>query len=80
MGGGPGSFVKFNNADIYEVIHTLGRTAGINYLIDPRVRGVVNVHTQGVVRRTGRSTCSSPSSASTAPRRSRRAISTISSR
>jgi general secretion pathway protein D len=50
---GPGFFVKFNNADIYEVIHTLGRTAGINYLIDPRVRGVVNVHTQGVVRKDG---------------------------
>jgi len=48
---GPGFFVKFNNADIYEVIHTLGRTAGINYLIDPRVRGVVNVHTQGMLRK-----------------------------
>ena len=48
-----GFFVKFNNADIYEVIHTLGRTAGINYLIDPRVRGVVNLHTQGVVRKDG---------------------------
>ncbi len=53
IGGGPGFFVKFNNADIYEVIHTLGRTAGINYLIDPRVRGVVNVHTQGVVHKDG---------------------------
>ena len=53
MGGGSGFFVKFNNADIYEVIHTLGRAAGINYLIDPRVRGVVNVHTQGVVRKDG---------------------------
>ena len=53
VAAGPGFFVKFNNADIYEVIHTLGRTAGINYLIDPRVRGVVNLHTQGVVRRDG---------------------------
>ena len=53
VGGGAGFFVKFNNADIYEVIHTLGRAAGINYLIDPRVRGVVNVHTQGVVRKDG---------------------------
>lgn len=53
VSAGPGFFVKFNNADIYEVIHTLGRTAGINYLIDPRVRGVVNVHTQGVVRKDG---------------------------
>ena len=52
-GAGPGFFVQFNNADIYEVIHTLGRAAGINYLIDPRVRGVVNVHTQGVVRKDG---------------------------
>ncbi len=50
---GPGFLVKFNNADIYEVIHTLGRMAGINYLIDPRVRGVVNVHTQGTVRKEG---------------------------
>jgi len=33
------------------VIHTLGRIAGINYLIDPRVRGVVNVHTQGTVKK-----------------------------
>ncbi|HEY5996090.1 MAG TPA: secretin N-terminal domain-containing protein, partial [Candidatus Deferrimicrobiaceae bacterium] len=47
-----GSFlVKFNNADVYEVIHTLGRIAGINYLIDPRVRGVVNVHTQGMMKK-----------------------------
>jgi general secretion pathway protein D len=50
-GGSAGFFVKFNNADIYEVIHTLARTAGINYLIDPRVKGVVNVHTQGVLRK-----------------------------
>lgn len=48
---GGGFLVKFNNADVYEVIHTLGRIAGINYLIDPRVRGVVNVHTQGSVRK-----------------------------
>ncbi|MBI5343476.1 MAG: type II secretion system secretin GspD, partial [Deltaproteobacteria bacterium] len=46
-----GFLVKFNNADVYEVIHTLGRIAGINYLIDPRVRGTVNVHTQGTVRK-----------------------------
>ena len=49
--GGAGFLVKFNNADVYEVIHTLGRIAGINYLIDPRVKGVVNVHTQGTVRK-----------------------------
>ncbi len=49
--GGAGFLVKFNNADIYEVIHTLGRIAEINYLIDPRVRGVVNIQTQGAVRK-----------------------------
>lgn len=48
---GAGFLVKFNNADVYEVIHTLGKIAGINYLIDPRVRGVVNVHTQGSMRK-----------------------------
>ena len=51
--GGSGFLVKFNNADLYEVIHTLGPMAGINYLIDPRVRGVVTVHTQGTVRKEG---------------------------
>ena len=50
---GGGFLVKFNNADVYEVIHTLGKMAGINYLIDPRVRGVVNVHTQGTVDKEG---------------------------
>jgi general secretion pathway protein D len=49
--GGGGFFVKFNNADIYEVIHTLARTAGINYMIDPRVKGVVNLHTQGAMKK-----------------------------
>lgn len=48
-GAGGAFLVKFNNADLYEVIHTLGRVAGINYLIDPRVRGVVTVHTQGTM-------------------------------
>lgn len=48
---GGGFLVKFNNADVYEVIHTLGRIAGINYMIDPRVRGVVNIHTQGTVKK-----------------------------
>ncbi len=46
-----GFLVKFNNADVYEVIHTLGRIAGISYLIDPRVKGIVNVHTQGTMKK-----------------------------
>ena len=51
--GTPGFLVKFNNADIFSVIHTLARIAGINYLVDPRVRGVVNIQTQGTVRKEG---------------------------
>lgn len=50
---GQGFFFKFNNADIYDVIHSMARAAGINYLVDPRVKGVVNVQTQGVVRNGG---------------------------
>ena len=46
-----GFFVKFNNANLYEVIHTLAANAGINYMIDPRVKGVVNVHTQGMLQK-----------------------------
>lgn len=40
-----GSLVKLNNADLYVVIETLGKIAGISYLVDPRVKGVVNVNT-----------------------------------
>jgi general secretion pathway protein D len=43
--------VKFNNADVYAVIEVLGRNAGISYLIDPRVRGIVNVSTQSTMKR-----------------------------
>jgi len=50
-GEGGGFFVKFNNANLYEVIHTLAANAGINYTIDPRVKGVVNVHTQGMLKK-----------------------------
>ncbi|MCL1926521.1 MAG: type II secretion system secretin GspD [Syntrophorhabdaceae bacterium] len=50
-GEGGGFFVKFNNANLYEVIHTLAANAGINYTIDPRVKGVVNVHTQGMLQK-----------------------------
>ena len=46
-----GFFVKFNNANLYEVIHMLAGNAGINYMIDPRVKGVVNVHTQGMLQK-----------------------------
>ena len=37
--------LNFDNADIYDVVHTLGELLGINYIIDPRVRGTVNIRT-----------------------------------
>jgi general secretion pathway protein D len=46
-----GTQVKLNNADLYVVIETLGKIAGISYLIDPRVRGVVNVNTNSAMSR-----------------------------
>ncbi len=54
------------------MIHTLGRAAGINYLIDPRIKGVVNVHTQGVVRKDGALDLLFSILASTGRRRSRK--------
>jgi general secretion pathway protein D len=40
---------NFENADIYEVIRVMGETLKINYIIDPKVRGVVNIHTSGQI-------------------------------
>jgi general secretion pathway protein D len=40
---GPGILLNFDNADIYEVIQVLGDALGLNYLIDPQVKGVVNI-------------------------------------
>jgi len=44
---GPGVTFNFDNADIYEVIRVMAEIMKINYLIDPRVKGVVNIHTTG---------------------------------
>jgi general secretion pathway protein D len=46
-----GSSVVFNfdNADIYEVIRVMSEILKINYIIDPRVKGVVNIHTSGQI-------------------------------
>ncbi len=46
-----GSAVVFNfdNADLYEVIRVMGEILKINYIIDPRVKGVVNIHTSGQI-------------------------------
>ncbi len=39
----PGITLNFDNADIYEVIHIIGDLLKINYIIDPAVKGVVNI-------------------------------------
>lgn len=39
--------INFDNADIYEVIRVLAEIMKINYIIDPKVKGVVNIHTSG---------------------------------
>jgi len=44
---GPGVIFNFDNADIYEVIRVMAEIMKINYLVDPRVKGTVNIHTTG---------------------------------
>ncbi len=39
-----GILLNFNNADIYEVIKVIAEALELNYIIDPRVKGVVNIH------------------------------------
>lgn len=38
-----GILLNFNNADIYEVIKVIAEALDLNYIIDPRVKGVVNI-------------------------------------
>ncbi|MDR9500586.1 MAG: type II secretion system secretin GspD [Desulfurivibrionaceae bacterium] len=38
-----GLLLNFDNADIYQVIQILGDALELNYLIDPQVKGVVNI-------------------------------------
>ncbi|MDP2972874.1 MAG: type II secretion system secretin GspD [Deltaproteobacteria bacterium] len=45
----PGVVFNFDNADIYEVIRVMAEIMKINYIIDPRVKGVVNIRTAGQV-------------------------------
>ncbi len=42
---GGGVVFNFDNADIYEVIRVMAEVMKINYVVDPRVRGVVNIRT-----------------------------------
>lgn len=46
---GGGVVFNFDNADLYEVIRVMAEILKINYLIDPKVRGVVNINTLGRV-------------------------------
>ena len=38
-------------ANVYEVIQIIGDTLGLNYVIDPRVQGTVNINTSDTLRR-----------------------------
>jgi len=38
-----GILLNFDNADIYEVIQVMAETLNLNYIIDPQVKGVVNI-------------------------------------
>ena len=46
---GSGVVFNFDNADIYEVIRVMAEIMKINYIVDPRVKGVVNIHTSGQI-------------------------------
>ena len=46
---GPGFVFNFDNADLYEVIRVMAEIMKINYMIDPKVKGVVNIHTSGQI-------------------------------
>jgi general secretion pathway protein D len=41
--GGRGIQLNFNNADVYEVIRIIADTLSMNYIVDPEVKGVVNI-------------------------------------
>jgi general secretion pathway protein D len=38
-----GILLNFDNADIYEVIQVMAETLNLNYIIDPQVKGTVNI-------------------------------------
>ncbi len=44
--------LSLKDADLVETIRALGNTMGINYLIDPRVKGKANVHASGKMTQT----------------------------
>ena len=44
-----GVVFNFDNADIYEVIRVIAEIMRITYIIDPKVKGIVNIHTSGQI-------------------------------
>lgn len=45
-----GTVLKFDNADIYEVLQAvLGEMLHLNYIVDPSIQGKVTINTQGAV-------------------------------
>lgn len=44
-----GFIFNFDNADLYEVIRVMGEVMKLSYIIDPKVKGVVNIHTSGQI-------------------------------
>jgi general secretion pathway protein D len=43
--------LNFDNADLYEVIRTIGEILQLNYIVDPNVRGRVTINTSGQLSR-----------------------------
>ena len=41
--------LNFDNADLFEVIRVMAEMIKMNYVIDPRVKGSVNIHTSGQI-------------------------------
>jgi general secretion pathway protein D len=46
---GSGVVFNFDNADIYEVVRVMAEIMKITYIIDPKVKGTVNIHTSGQI-------------------------------
>ncbi|MBW1679458.1 MAG: hypothetical protein JRJ08_04850, partial [Deltaproteobacteria bacterium] len=44
-----GVIFNFDNADIHEVVNTVSDILGFNYIVDPGLKGVVNIHTKGKI-------------------------------
>jgi general secretion pathway protein D len=43
--------LNFDNADLYEVVRTIGEILQLNYIVDPNVRGRVTINTAGRLSR-----------------------------